>query len=125
MTRELTDCEKSFIRDVAARLDPADGTRLLDDLANARAELTLDDGPLILFHIRGHERPKERGQHTYPYEGTLKDADGAVVDVLLFADPSDRLFQLEYLGWGDGPLQEPDWTALTIVHISKRGRTEH
>ncbi|MFM0730639.1 hypothetical protein PQQ52_09125 [Paraburkholderia sediminicola] len=123
MERELTDFEKSFIRGVAARLAPADEARLLDDLEKARAESTLDDSSLTLFHIYGHERSMERGQHTYPHEGTLRDADGAVVDVLLFADPSDRLFQLEFLRWGDGPLQEPDWTALKIVHISEKGRS--
>lgn len=122
MKRELTNCEKSFIREVAARLAPPDAARLLDDLEKARAESTLDDGSLIFFHIYGHDRPKERGQHTYPYEGTLRDADGAVVDVLLFADPSDRLVQLEFLRWGDGPLQGPVWTTLKIVHISERGK---
>lgn len=122
MTRKLTDCEKSFICDVAARLPVLDEARLLDDMENALAESMLDDGSLILFHIRGYERPKERGQHTYPYEGTLSDADGAVVDVLLFADPSDRLYQLEFLRWADGPLQEPDWATLKIVHVSERGK---
>lgn len=122
MRRELTDSEKSFIRDVAARLAPTNAARLLDDLTSARAESMLDDGSLVLFHIHGHERPNERGQHTYPYEGTLRDADGAVVDVLLFADPSDRLFQLEFLRWGDGPLLKPDWTTLKIVHVSERGK---
>lgn len=122
MTRKLTDCEKSFIRDVAARLPVVDGARLLDDMENACAESMLNDGSLITFHIHGYERPKERGQHTYPYEGTLIDADGAVVDVLLFADPSDRLYQLEFLRWAVGPLQEPNWATLKMVHVSERGK---
>ncbi|HZZ04843.1 DUF6984 family protein [Paraburkholderia sp.] len=122
MDRKLTDEEKSFIREVAARLDPEDEARLTHDLANAHAEPMLDDNSLILFHIDGYQRPQERGQHTYPYEGTLKDADGAVVDVLLLADAADRLFQLEFLRWGDGPLKKPDWTTLKIVHISDRGK---
>ncbi|MFM0741287.1 hypothetical protein PQQ51_28970 [Paraburkholderia xenovorans] len=123
MNRELTEGEKAFIRNVAERLAPIDGARLTNDLENVRAESTLPDGSLILFHLEGYQRPKERGQHTYPYEGTLRDADGTVVDVLLFADPADRLFQLEFLRWGDGPLQEPDWTKLKIVHVSERGRS--
>ncbi|MFP3566930.1 DUF6984 family protein [Paraburkholderia sp. SIMBA_030] len=123
MRRELTDSEQTFIREIAARLGSVDGATLMSDLENATAEPTLDDGSMIYFHINGYDRPKERGQHTYPYEGTVKDADGAAVDVLLFADPAGRLYQLEYLRWGDGPLQEPDWTSLKIVHISERGKT--
>lgn len=110
--RELTEGEKSFIRGVAARLDPENAAQLLTDLAHARAEPTLEDGSLIVFHIDGYVRPDKRGLGTYPYEGTLKDADGAEVHVLLLDDPADRLFQLEFLRWADGPLQNPDWSTL-------------
>lgn len=120
MKRELTEGEKLFVRAVAARLDATDGAILIRDLANASAESMLDDNSLILFHIEGYRRPETRGQHTYPVEGTLLDADGAVVDVLLFADPANRLFQLEFLRWADGPLQRPDWTKLKTVHVSER-----
>lgn len=121
MNRELTEGEKSFIRSIAARLDPTDAARLINDFMNVRAEPTLEDGSLIVFHIADYVRPHTRGQHTYPYEGVLKDVDGAEVDALLFADPDERLFQLEFLRWADGPLQEPDWSTLRIVHNGERG----
>lgn len=115
MRRELTDGEKNFIRGVASRLDPDDRHKLLFDLEHARAEPTLADGSLIQFHIDGYQRPTDVGQHSFQFEGRLADADGAEVCVLLFADPGNRLFELEFLRWEDGELQSPNWTTLRIV----------
>ncbi|WP_408495205.1 DUF6984 family protein [Paraburkholderia sediminicola] len=115
MLRELTDGERAFVRGIASRLDAKEREELLSDLERARAEPTLDDGSLILFHIEGYQRPPHIGQHTFPFEGRVLDADGAEVCVLLFADPGNRLLELEFLRWGDGGLQGPDWTTLQIV----------
>ncbi|WP_414696650.1 DUF6984 family protein [Paraburkholderia sp.] len=115
MIRELTEHERDFVRGIASRLAPEDKDRLLSDLENARAEPTLEDGSLILFHIEGYQRPNHIGQHTFPFEGRVHDADGAEVCVLLFADPGNRLLELEFLRWSDGGLQGPDWTTLEIV----------
>jgi hypothetical protein len=115
MLRDLTEGEISFIRSVANRLNPAARDMLLADLSLARAEEMLDDASLMRFHLTGYERGKFCGQHTYPIEGELNDADGTAVHVLLFADPADRLYELEFLRWGDGPLQAPDWTTLKLI----------
>ncbi|MFM0556029.1 hypothetical protein P0D69_34420 [Paraburkholderia sediminicola] len=45
----------------------------------------------------------------------MNDADGAPISLLLFADPADRLYELEYLRWGDGPLQQPNWATLRFI----------
>ncbi|MFM0175004.1 hypothetical protein PQR42_38910 [Paraburkholderia sediminicola] len=45
----------------------------------------------------------------------MNDADGAPIALLLFADPADRLYELEYLRWGDGPLQQPNWATLRFI----------
>jgi hypothetical protein len=115
MLRDLTKDEISFIRSVANRLEPADRDRLLSDLSLARAEEMLDDASLMRIHLSGYKRGAVRGQHTYPIEGELNDADGTPAHVLLFADPADRLYELEFLRWGDGPLQAPDWTTLKLI----------
>ncbi|CAB3768957.1 hypothetical protein LMG29542_05990 [Paraburkholderia humisilvae] len=81
----------------------------------ARAEEMLDDASLIRFHLFGYERGDYHGQHTYPVEGQLNDCDGTPVHVLLYADPADRLYELEFLRWGDGPLQAPDWASLKLI----------
>ncbi|WP_105510575.1 DUF6984 family protein [Paraburkholderia sp. BL21I4N1] len=115
MLRQLTEGETAFIRQIASRLEPADGERLLSDLACARAESQLEDGSLVHFYLDGYVRPAHVGQHTFPFEGRLTDADGAAVCVLLFADPGNRLLELEFLRWADGYLQGPDWATLQIV----------
>ncbi|WP_446728031.1 hypothetical protein [Paraburkholderia sp. SG-MS1] len=48
-------------------------------------------------------------------EGEMNDADGSPITVLLFADPADRLYELEYLRWGDARLQQPDWSTLRFI----------
>jgi hypothetical protein len=113
--RALTDDEIFFIRGVAARLDSQARDRLLSDLAIAQVEAELADGELIRLHLDGYEHPHGGGQSLYPVEGEMNDADGAPIAVLLFADPADRLYELEYLRWGDGPLQRPNWATLRFM----------
>lgn len=115
MFRTLTSHEKSFIIGIAARLDDNLRHRLMNDLASARAEALLADGALIRFHLDGYQRPKYTGQRLYPVEGTMADADGSPLQLLLFADPADRLFELEFLRWEEGLLQNPDWSTLQFV----------
>lgn len=115
MLRDLTEGEISFIRSVANLLGPAARDRLLLDLSLARAEEMLDDASVMRIHLAGYERGAVRGQHTYPIEGELNDADGTPAHVLLFADPADRLYELEFLRWGDGPFLGPDWTTLKLI----------
>lgn len=115
MRRELTENERTFIRLIASRLAREESERLLSDLASAHAEPQLEDGSLILFHIDGYERPHAIGQHTFPFEGRLADVDGEPVSVLVFADPANRLLELEFIRWADGQLQGPNWTTLQIV----------
>ncbi|MFM0338221.1 hypothetical protein [Paraburkholderia fungorum] len=45
----------------------------------------------------------------------MEDADGSQMQLLLFADPADRLYELEYLRWEDGLLQKPNWLTLKFV----------
>lgn len=115
MIRALTDDEKSFIRGVAARLDSDACKRLMNDLSLAQVEAELADGELICFCLDGYEHPHRGGQGLYPVEGEVRDADGSLISLLLFADPADRLYELEYLRWGDGPLQRPNWSTLKFV----------
>jgi len=119
MLRDLTEDEVSFIRSVADMLEADRRRCLLSDLSLAKAEEILDDASLIRFHLAGYERGKYNGQHTYPFEGQLTDSDGTPVHLLLFADPADRLYELEFLRWGDGPLQAPDWASLELIEGPK------
>ena len=118
--RELIENERGFIRSVAMRLDPAERDKLPHDLTTARVESIAYDDSLLVLHLDGYQRPAEWGQHTYPLEGTMRDMDGAVVDVLLLADAAHRLYQLEFVRYSDGPLLRPNWSTLEIAHCSTR-----
>jgi hypothetical protein len=112
--RPLTDDEIFFIKGVADRLESQAREKLMGDLAIAQVETELADGELIGFHLDRHEHPLG-GQHLYPVEGEVNDADGSRITLLLFANPADRLYQLEYLRWGNGLMQQPNWATLRFI----------
>lgn len=120
--RELTYDETAFISNLAAMLDRPEAERLLTDMRKARAEPVLDDGALVIFDLEGYVRPASTGQHTYPVEGTMRDADGEPVTVLLLADPDDRLFQLEFIRWTGGSLVRPNWASLELKVVHPRNQ---
>ncbi|WP_228937818.1 DUF6984 family protein [Paraburkholderia saeva] len=122
MLRDLTEQERDFIGEVAQLLDPSARDALLADLRNVRAESTLSDHSLIRFHIDGYSRAEYVGQHAYPIEASMKDQDGATVGVLLYADPNNRLFELEFLRWADGPLLNPDWASIKVELVDTGDR---
>jgi hypothetical protein len=115
MTRPLTRLERELIDRFADRMDEPLRRRLLEDAAVATAETVNDDGSIVRFHLQGYERPAYRGQHVFPVEGTVQDADGASVSVLLHQDENDRLYELELVRYDEGDLIEPKWETLKVV----------
>ncbi|MEZ0606116.1 hypothetical protein ACAX43_28915 [Paraburkholderia sp. IW21] len=115
MLRNVTEHERAFIAEVARNLAPDEGTRLLSDLAIAQAQPTLPDESIIRFHLEGYSRPATGGQELYPFEGVMSDLDGTNLDVLLFTDAANRLYEMELVRWEGGDLLGPDWTTLRIV----------
>jgi hypothetical protein len=115
MLRDLTENERAFIVEVARKLAPNESTQLLTDLAIAQARSTLPDESIIRFHLGGYCGPTRGGQELYPFEGTMHDRDGANLDVLLFKDSANRLYEMEFVRWEGGDLQGPDWPTLRIV----------
>ena len=115
MSRLLTRLERELIGQFADRVDNEQREQLLQDASRAMAETVADDGSIIRFHIAGYERPPYRGQHPLPVEGTVQDADGASVLVLLHQDENDRLYELELVRNDGGDLIDPKWETLTLV----------
>jgi hypothetical protein len=113
MPRPLTDIEKSVISQIAARLP--EGPRrqqLMADMENATAEPATEDGSRIVFHIRGYQRPKYEGQHSFGVEGKVRDQDGTQISIDLYADQNDRLLELEVLREAPGNIISPDWASI-------------
>ncbi|MGQ3046430.1 MAG: DUF6984 family protein [Niveispirillum sp.] len=102
--RDLSPDEMSIVLRLADSLPEPARSRLISDAAAARVVEERADGECLIFSISGYQRPPYRGQELYPAEGRIIDADGAEIDVLLYMDAQDRLLELEYIRWGDGPI---------------------
>jgi len=114
MMRPLTNKERDFIAQIGEKLGGSEGAQLLADAKNASAISATVDSSRIQFEIPGYERPKYKGQRRYGVEGKMLDQDGAELSVLLHADENGRLFELEFIRWGEGDLINPDWNTLKL-----------
>ena len=114
MTRRLSTNEERAVRLLASGLEKAEQQQLLADLLICSVEPVTKDGARLQFAILGYQRPPYRGQHSYNVGGTLKDEDGADIDVTLYADENHRILELELIRWGDGPLIKPDWNSFQV-----------
>ena len=114
MIRPLTENERQALRMLVQGLNPDERSRLLADIETSSVEEVTDDASRLLFHLAGYQRPKYRGQHAYAVEGVVTDDDGREVTIALYADENDRLFELEFIKWGDRPLIKPNWNTLRL-----------
>lgn len=112
--RKLTSNERTLIWRVADRLPDDQRLQLCSDLSKATVISEANDGSRILFDIEDYSRPEYRGQHAFPIEMRMLDADNSELSVVLHADENDRLFELEIIRWGDGDLIRPKWGTLTV-----------
>jgi hypothetical protein len=114
MNRPLTEDERDFIVRLGEKLGGSEGIQLLADVKIASAKASTPNESRILFEIPGYERPAYMGQRPYGIEGKMRDRDGAELTVLLHADENGRLFELEFIRWGEGDLIGPDWKTLKL-----------
>lgn len=114
MKRPLTTGERDLIAHIGGKLGGSEGAQLLADLESASAISATEDGSRVQFYISGYDRPPYKGQHPYGIEGKMLDKDGAELSVLLHADENGRLFELEFIRWGEGNLIDPDWSTLQL-----------
>jgi hypothetical protein len=112
--RALSAAERDFALRVADKLRPAAKQVLLDDLSQAVAVDLAGDSSRVCFRIPDYPRPKYSGQHAYPVEGRLRDADGSLLTAVLYADENDRLLELELIRYEEGPVIRPDWSSLEV-----------
>ena len=112
MARPITDLERTLIARMIERLPTDQQASLMNDLALATAEPLNDDDSIIELMIEGYQRPRLSGRNVLPVDGIVKDADGAHIELILFSDENDRLFEFEIVRYGDGSVIGPDWGAL-------------
>lgn len=106
-TRAVSGFERQLIEAVASHLPEASALQLHADLASAAAVEMGLGGARVGFVISGYERPPYQGQHAYPVELQMQDADGAELTPILHADASGRLLELEIIRWDGAELISP------------------
>ncbi|WP_074726440.1 DUF6984 family protein [Stenotrophomonas pavanii] len=105
--RTVSSVERALIEAVAVRLHAASASQLQADLASAIAVEIGLGGARVGFVISGYERLPYQGQHAYPVELQMQDADGAELTPILHADASGRLLELEIIRWDGAELISP------------------
>lgn len=94
--------------------------QLLTDLDHCFVSETVPDGSILSFEIEGYKRPPEHGRWQYRQrdgfviDGTVKDADGTDMEVMLLADANHRIWELEIVRHNTGPVIRPDWRTFTV-----------
>lgn len=119
--RALIDVERKVILELSKEIKSGkERDQLLLDLANCAVEEAVSDGSRLMFYIDGYQRPTYRGQHAFrgkdgfPVEGTMKDIDGADMDVNLFADQNNRLLEFELDKHAIESVIQPVWNTFKV-----------
>jgi len=119
--RRLSELEKEALFALAKAVGRDDEReQLISDLDHCLVEEASPDGSRIVFHIDGYQRPPYRGQDAFlgkdqfPVEGTIKDADGADMDMAIYSDQSNRLLEVELVKHAVSPIVAPDWHSFKL-----------
>ena len=111
--RNATTGERLAVLAIANALPDEQGHQMKADLEISQVEEE-SGAARLRFVIPGYARPPYRGQHPFPVEGWMQDADGARLDVIPHADERGRLLELEIIRWSEGEIVGPRWDTFTI-----------
>ncbi len=111
---ELPKELREAVRQMVAHLAPEQRARLSADLDVADVELGNDVGSIFEFRLPCYRALHRSGQMPLPVEGKVRDADGEMLDVVLYIDPNGHLFELELLRWAEGYVIGPDWGTFIV-----------
>ncbi len=112
MERPLHHFEKMIIENFAEKLNEEQKQQLLFDMHHSNIVENSEGIPYVTFHISGYTRAISMGKHSYPVEGSVLDADGVEIQVWLFADEKNRLYELEFARVDTKSIIAPDWSTL-------------
>lgn len=111
--RKVATGEREAVLAIANALPDEQGHQVRADLEISHLEEESGTARLR-FIIPGYVRPPYRGQHPFPAEGWMQDADGARLEVILHADERGRLLELELIRWSEGEVIGPKWDTFTV-----------
>jgi hypothetical protein len=116
--RALTEVEKKVVEQFANHVEERSRQQLMRELEHSTVEDETPDSSRIRFIIAGYTRPPYQGQHPFGVEGRMLDRDDVELSVVLYADENERLFELEFIRWGDGALLEPKLDTFLCIDTS-------
>jgi len=111
--RRISKFERVLIEGVARKLHPSAASKLINDMDNASVDDSVGGRSRVLFIIDGYGPVAYKGQHQYPVEMRLIDADGADLTAILYADENDRLCELEIIRWDGAEPMSPDLESIS------------
>lgn len=112
---QLNDHERRAIDLILGRLPTGVREKILLDLEGAVVEVINRDRSILRFHIPGYGGAKSVGQQPLGVEGKVRDQDGELLDVVIYQDANDRLFEFELVRYALGEVIGPDWPTFTIA----------
>ncbi len=110
----LFEGAREAVRRIVLALPESRQPSLLRDLAQAELEDRNGIGSILGFRFRGYEVLHPCAQ-LLPVEGTVEDADGAALQVMLWLDANDRLYELELVRYDPGNLKGPSWSTFQLA----------
>jgi hypothetical protein len=108
----LTDGERWAVETICAHLADDQRRRHLAELLVAEVELVNEDRSILGFKVPGQAAVP--GQQPIWPEAKVEDADGELLDVVLYQDANGCLLELELVRYADGPVQGPNWSTLNV-----------
>lgn len=119
--RQLSKEEQQAIEKLALEIgSDAERKQLLEDVAVCTLTDAAPDGSILRFCIPGYERPEHPGRGQYrsteggEIEGTVRDADGTELEVMLLSDVNRRIFELELVKYTPGGVVRPRWETFRV-----------
>lgn len=113
MKRPASAIERMIVARMCEGLPAAQRAQMLTDLASASVEPLNDDGSILRFQLQDYTRLPGIGRRV-AVDGTANDRDGAHLNVILFTDENDRLYELEVVRYDEGNVIGPDMETLKV-----------
>ena len=113
MKRPTTAVERMIVSRMCERLPAAQRAQMLADLAGASVEPLNDDCSILRFELQNYTRSAATGRRV-AVDATARDQDGAHLNVILFTDESNRLYELEVVRYDEGNVVGPEMETLRV-----------
>ena len=101
--REFHDWESILIKKLLSNID--DNVKLLSQFNAAKAENLNPDGSIVSIKFPG-QSANSSGQEVLS-EGVIFDSDNKRVEIILFVNSNDELFELELVKYEDDDISYP------------------